>query len=266
MALGLSTVDSSQPWLQTGHPAAAALAAAWNAGQPVAEALNQQPGAPVRFVPQSALPQGRPYEAFIFETRCVPTRDNLHDLFNGLCWMQFPQAKLKLNALQAAEIGADGVGGQRGPVRDAITLFDENAALLQAPDLLWDALAARQWQRAFGELRPLWQASSLVIFGHALLEKLVQPYKSITAHVWRIHPPDPGLTALDTWLANDLRREKLAAKPFIPLPVLGVPGWWPPNEHPSFYDDASVFRPEAHRPRSRPALKPNNRSDCRNCA
>jgi Protein of unknown function (DUF3025) len=24
--------------------------------------------------------------------------------------------------------------------------------------------------------------------------------------------------------------------------VLGVPGWWSPNEEPSFYDDTHVFR------------------------
>ena len=32
-----------------------------------------------------------------------------------------------------------------------------------------------------------------------------------------------------------------------PLPLLGVPGWWPANADPAFYDDASVFR---SRPRS----------------
>ena len=34
-----------------------------------------------------------------------------------------------------------------------------------------------------------------------------------------------------------------AAKPFLPLPVLGIPGWWPANEDPTFYADMSVFRP-----------------------
>jgi hypothetical protein len=24
--------------------------------------------------------------------------------------------------------------------------------------------------------------------------------------------------------------------------VLGIPGWWPENEVPAFYEDASVFR------------------------
>jgi len=48
---------------------------------------------------------------------------------------------------------------------------------------------------------------------------------------------------IDAWLAQDLVAEKLATKPFSPLPVLGVPGWWPANAAPGFYDDAQVFRP-----------------------
>ena len=35
----------------------------------------------------------------------------------------------------------------------------------------------------------------------------------------------------------------LAQKPFCPLPVLGVPGWWAQNLNFSFYDDPQVFRP-----------------------
>ena len=49
--------------------------------------------------------------------------------------------------------------------------------------------------------------------------------------------------ALDAWMATDLGADKLAAKPFLPLPVLGVPGWWAPNEAPDFYEDVGVFRP-----------------------
>ena len=29
----------------------------------------------------------------------------------------------------------------------------------------------------------------------------------------------------------------------VPLPVLGIPGWWPANEDPDFYVDNRVFRP-----------------------
>ncbi len=207
------------------------------------EALNRDPAAPRHFVPQSALPAGEAYEQYIFESGTVPTRDNLHDFFNGLCWLRFPLTKKKLNQLQAAEIAAAGVVPLRGPVRDALTVFDENAAFLSAPQPLWDALTARDWRRLFIDLRPLWQQAQLVLFGHALLEKLVYPRKPVTAHIYRAQPAMNSIAKLDAWVAQDLGADKLAGKPFAPLPVLGVPGWWPENENFSFYDDSFVFRP-----------------------
>ena len=258
LAATVAALDWRQPWLAPWRTDAAGLLAQLEAGQSVAgalnslnasDALNTQGGsfdgtpwrAPVRFVAQSELPAGQAYEHFIFETRQVPTRDNLHDLFNGLCWLQFPHTKRRLNALQAAQIAVGGVLPTRGPVRDALTVFDENAALLMAPQPIWDALLARQWQRLFVELRPLWREAQLVLFGHALLEKLANPRKSITAHVYLGMPESPG--SLDRWVASDLCAAKLAGKPFAPLQVLGVPGWWADNENFSFYDDSDIFRP-----------------------
>ena len=187
-------------------------------------------------------------------TRRVPTRDNLHDFFNGLVWLHFPQTKRRLNELQAGAIAADGVRAVRGPLRDALTVFDENGALLQAPDVLWNALRARDWLRLFIDLRPLWSEARLVLFGHALMEKLVTPRKPMVAHVYRVPKAidliaKEALSGLDTWLAQAVHPAAWAAKPFTPLPVLGVPGWWPANEVPAFYDDALVFRP----PRAVPA-------------
>lgn len=200
----------------------------------------------VKFVPQSALPEGQAYEDFIFKTAQVPTRDGLHDFFNGLCWQRFPLAKRRLNQLQAAEINTQGVRATRGPVRDALTLFDENVVLMHAPDAVWAALQARDWLKLFVDLRAQWQHVHLVLFGHALLEKLVTPYKSITGHVYRVanevNPHDE--VALDAWLVQDLQPAKLATKPYEPLPVLGVPNWWPDNAERAYYEDTNVFRPK----------------------
>ncbi|TNF53836.1 MAG: DUF3025 domain-containing protein, partial [Burkholderiales bacterium] len=122
-----------------------AVRTACEQGVPLPQALTQRigPGGP-RFVPQAELPEGMAYERFIFEKGAVPTREGLHDFFNGLVWMRFPATKRLLNRWQAAEIAKSGVGDVRGPVRDAITLFDENAVLLQAPDAVWPALLARE--------------------------------------------------------------------------------------------------------------------------
>jgi hypothetical protein len=226
------------PWREPGQFMLEQLVA----GLPLHDALNQDLRAPVRFVAASALPAGEPYERFIFETGTCPTRDNLHDFFNGLCWLRMPASKRLLNALHAAQIEDGATGAQRGPVRDAITVFDENGALLDAPAPIWEALLAREWRRLFVDLRPLWDEARLVVFGHALLEKLGQPRKDLTAHVWAAPAAGASLTTLDRWLAGELTAERLAAKPFTPLPVLGVPGWWPENQSDSFYDDPLVFR------------------------
>jgi hypothetical protein len=206
--------------------------------------LTLSSGVAVEFVPQSDLLADIAYEAFIFSHKRIPTRDNLHDFFNGLCWLRFPQAKSRLNFLQAQAIASQGVSAARGSLRDALTLFDENVLLLQASDDLWHALQVRDWKKLFGELRDEWQSAHIVIFGHALLEKLVRPYKSITAHVFRIASDVDAKDdqALDAWVANNLQPDYLATKPYLPLPVLGIPGWWPENEDLSFYSDTQVFR------------------------
>ena len=224
----------------------------------VAQALNAQPACPVHFVSQAQLPDGEAYETFIRRTGQVPTRDNLHDFFNGLVWLGFPLSKSRLNQLQATEIARQGVGAVRGPVRDAITVFDENGALLLAPEPLWQALLCRDWQGLFITHRGLWAQARLVVFGHALMEQLVLPRKNITAHVLveQFAPECTEWGAVDAWpegcgcppgldaaLAARLDADSLARKPFTPLPVLGVPGWWPDNACPHFYADASVFRP-----------------------
>lgn len=249
-----SLVDWSSPWLLPFADDGAEVGLACEEEIALPEALTHRvlsrfdPGGfTPYFVPQSELPAGTAYEQFIFDTDTVPTREGLHDFFNGLVWMRFPATKRLLNRLQAAEIQKAGVGQVRGPVRDAITLFDENAVLLQAPDPIWDALIARDWTRLFVDLRPLWAQARLVLFGHALLEKLVVPYKSITAHVLREPVPlalGADLAAWDRWLAERLSADVLGTKPFTPLPVLGVPGWCPANEDPAYYADAGVFRPK----------------------
>lgn len=216
-----------------GASAAAALTAA---AHPPAGALP-------RFVTAGELPHGEPYEAFIARTGSVPTRDNLHDFFNGLVWLRFPLAKRRINELQSAQIARHGVGPARGSVRDALTLFDENGALLEAPPPLWEALLARDWRRLFVDLRPLWAQARVLVFGHALLEKLARPRKELTAHVWCAPCSMDTMAGLDGWLAGQLTAARLEAKPFTPLPLLGLPGWTPENENFSLYDDSLVFRP-----------------------
>ena len=251
LACGL---DRPEPWLAPYRSAAQPVMPAVLQGSDVADALNRalaqrpitHPAGRLQFVPQDELPEGQAYEAYIARTARVPTRNNLHDLLNGLVWLVQPALKCRLNALQAREIARDGVQGRRGPLRDALTVFDENGALLRGPTELTAALAARDWRRLFIDLRAQWAQAELTVVGHALLEKLVHPYKAITAHVLVL----PAAAGID----DILQPEHLGGKPFLPLPVLGVPQWWPANAQPAFYDDPQVFRPRRERETARPVI------------
>ena len=245
MAHGLEAIDWAAPWLAYLLPKGQQAAQRVEAGLSCADALNAvlAPGTGlVRFVPQSDLPAGVAYESYIFSSNCCPTREGFHDFFNGLAWLHFPQTKRRLNHLHVAQIAESGIQPVRGPARDALTVFDENAAFFQGPDALWNALAAKDWHTLFVTLRPLWQDVQLVLFGHALLEKLVYPRKPITAHVFRAQAATNSIADIDAWVAAQLSVEMLASKPFAHLPVLGVPGWWPENTDPAFYAGVSVFR------------------------
>ena len=263
----LAGIDWSRPWYASVRAAASrvladgpdsdrSIIAALNA-QAAAQQLCNQRGLPLTFVAQGALPEGAAYEAFIDATGAVPTRDNLHDFFNALVWLSFPCIKRRLNALQAAQIALAGVGKSRGAARDGATIFDENAALLVVRDAppgraLAEALRGHDWRAAFVARRASFGPDAEVcLFGHALMEKLVAPYKAITAHT-RVVLADDAFFALSdaarrTWIdqrvAQDLAANGLSTADFTPLPVLGVPGWWQGQDD-AFYGDATVFRPK----------------------
>lgn len=237
----------------------------------VAEYLNQliPQGFPKQFVPQVTLPTGMAYEAFIYQQHRIPTRDGLHDFFNGLCWQHFPKIKLHFNHLHQVQIERLGIE-KRGTVRDRITIIDENGFLIACPDALWEALRQKAWIRAFVELRELWQESKVMVFGHALLEKLVFPYKAITAHAIRVpfsvlagattvtldesysgetlNTPQvfstEEIARIDSYLSEFLSEEVLATatKPYIPVQVFGIPGWSAEVQDLNFYQDSQVFR------------------------
>jgi hypothetical protein len=261
----LPQVDWSRPWFDAVRPAAQAIDPADIIGTFSARAaalgLVNHAGLPVRFVPQAALPDGTAYEEHIGATGCVPTRDNLHDFFNGLVWLSFPLVKRELNALQAAQIARDGIRPARGPARDAATLFDENAALLVVPDTpqghaLAEALRHHRWREAFVERAGAFGSGAQVwLFGHALMEKLMAPYKAITAHTMILAAPagyftlprDGQAAWIDAHVADRLRTAGLRKADFTPLPVLGIPGWWAAQDD-AFYGDTTVFRPKRNAP------------------
>lgn len=218
------TADWGAPWYAPYREIAAPVLARLAAGLPVHAALGHD-----RFEPAGPLATG--YEQHVAATGRVPTRDNAHDLFNGLVWLRCPDFKAALNRAHIAAPPAP--PGRRGPLRDALTLLDESGLLLAAPPPLVEALRARDWTALFLTHRALWAQAQLRVVGHALLEKLLAPRKPLCARVL---------------LVDDLQAPRLPAllvpADLLPLPVLGIPGWWPANAEAGFYADHLVFRPK----------------------
>lgn len=221
-------------------------------------------GQPLRFVAQEALPEGMAYESFIADTGNVPTRDNLHDLFNGSIWLTFPKSKALLNRYQAQEIDRAGISGRRGRIRDTITVFDENGAVLvTSVPAIGEALASFDWQHCLVQPRDSWDnpfvpadsaSAAVYIVGHALLEQLVEPRKPLCAHTLIINV-DPSFFSLSAperlayldelllqRLSTLLADETVTPRALSPLPILGVPHYWSDNADPEFYNDSYVFR------------------------
>ncbi len=259
-------IDWQQPWMAPLLPLAdiATKSSDWlhifNEASASLNICNHR-GLPIKFVPQANLPPECPYETFISETGSVPTRQNLHDFLNALMWLSYPKVKARLNELQAAEILKASIATKinhqvtkhaRGRLRDAATIFDENAALMiVADESQIEALREHRWHQVFVQNRTTFGHTwDVNLFGHALMEKLVTPYKSITAHAFIVRvdktfftqSQEQRMRLLDHQVSRNLS-DNLSTADFTPLPVLGVPGWWP-HQIDEFYNDASVFRPK----------------------
>jgi len=270
--VSLDDIDWQRPWLAPFRETGQALirSSDWlQAANQIARAndLKTTSGCSLVFVPQHSLPADLAYEAHINATGQVPTRDNLHDFFNALIWLHFPQIKKTLNALHAvtaliasstADVGNAVSLGTRGSARDAATLFDENAAIFICSDAhLVDALRQHQWSSLLQRSpEDFFSKVSVLLFGHALMEKLVQPYKAITAHVWIALVEPAWFAFCDKQRVEAIDRSVAAAistgfssRDFAHLPVLGVPGWWP-EQSDDFYDDPFVFRSLRHTPKN----------------
>ncbi|MGH8617351.1 MAG: DUF3025 domain-containing protein [Burkholderiales bacterium] len=245
------------PMLADLAPFAAALPAdRW----PVCAELNTAfaARAGVRFVPPTD--DGLDYEARVAARSEVATREgNWHDLFNALMWAAFPRAKRALSRRHAAGRGQEARAGTRGAARDAATVLDESGVIFAcANPALATLLRGFQWQELFVAQRAaVLREVRCLLFGHALAEKALTPYVGMTGHAVILDMPAAVLAsapaalgiALDECLAAWLADPVVLASPrdLQPLPVLGVPGWWPANADPAFYDNPEYFRPGRRR-------------------
>ncbi len=217
-------------------------------------------GMPLRFVAPAtrATALADKYEPRIYLRGEVQLRPcDWHDVFNALVWLTFPRAKAALNARHYHALlrqQADGARN-RGPVQDALTLFDEGGVIVVTTDAtLSGLLATHAWKDLFWRRRgDVSERMRFYLFGHGLYAKMLQPFAGVTGRgiVCEVPAEFFGLPfayqtdELDARLAariNDPARW-IETRELAPVPLLGIPGWSPDNEHAHYYDNTAYFRP-----------------------
>jgi hypothetical protein len=229
---------------------------------PSATELNRQLAdrLPVRFIDDDEFNKLGCYYEQAVARGLVPTRPaNWHDFFGALIWYLFPRTKALLNRLHMADIAAHGAR-QRTPRRDRVTHFDECGLVLAVTggEEITALLREHDWQGLFLHHRARWGRDwQPFVFGHALYEQALAPFVGLTGKcvVLEMEPaffalaPADRQARLDIRLAERLEQDALfdRPRPLLPLPLLGIPGWWPANEDPGFYQNRDYFRPRRNR-------------------
>jgi hypothetical protein len=191
------------------------------------------------------------YETRIAVNHELITTNNWHDLFNACVWLTFPRTKRAISELHVS-LGA-GINNCRPRRRDVLTLFDESGIILLCEERMCAELEQlnmqHQWSALFVDRRALWKAEiKPILFGHGALEQLATDWhRGLTVKSqWLALSAKTALDEVDQLMAERLMQHHMLREDErrIPLPLLGIPGWFAENENPDCYTDASIFRPK----------------------
>ena len=184
----------------------------------------------------------------------VTRPDNWHDFFNALVWLRFPRTKAALNAAHLRCMREHRGAAGRGPIRDALTQFDESGIVVASADAaLLDLLTERRWKELFWVRRSAVLANMrFLVFGHGLYDALRAPFYCMCGRVamFTVDRAMIGESAVALCEALDPLLAGRFAADFYPrprallaLPLLGIPGMTDDNLAEAYYDDQQQFRP-----------------------
>ena len=192
------------------------------------------------------------YEPRVFLKQELQTRtQNWHDFFNAMIWLKFPHSKQALNRRHYESACQREAGSNRSALENRLTQFDEcGAVIVTSSEKPLQLIRNHQWQELFVKQASLFKEDiRCIVFGHAIFEKALKPYIGMTCHCLML--ADPGLLAelkdghnegLDHTIANYwLRQSEIKPDRLQPLPLLGIPGYWPQQDE-AFYANKDYFR------------------------
>lgn len=201
-----------------------------------------------RFVAQddALLDDGLHYETRIAAGRIATRPENWHDLFNAAVWCRYPSLKLAFNARQCAHIAKMGPR-ERNRAQYALTQFDEAGVVVRVRDAsLLEAWDRHDWRALFFERADAWRDGDIAILavvGHALLEMALVPELFMVGKCLAVLGDRDAAACIERVVAAIRAGEALDDPLELrPLPLAGIPGWYP-GQDAAFYAAAECFQP-----------------------
>ena len=194
------------------------------------------------------------YDAIVFKEKKIPIRkDVLHDYFNALTWLAFPNSKKKLNKKNFTLLEHNYLSGNKNRPRniDLTTLLDESGIIILTNNsFLASLIRQKKWKTVFWDNRDTVKKSfRFFLFGHSLFEKIMNEYIGTTARaliIFNESLPFEKITVsnVDQILSDYIDQEFFFKnlEKTVAIPLFAIPGWSNHNEKKEFYQENEYLR------------------------
>jgi hypothetical protein len=194
------------------------------------------------------------YDALVFNEKKIPIRKNIvHDYFNAITWLAFPNAKKKLNKKNFIFLENNYLNGNKNRPRniDLTTLLDESGIIVVTKNsYLASLMEKKKWKTVFWDNRDIVKKSfRFFLFGHSLFEKLMNKYIGTAARALIISDESLLLDKItinnvDQMLSDYIDRDSFFKnlEKSISIPLFAIPGWSNLNEKEEFYQGNEYLR------------------------
>jgi len=194
------------------------------------------------------------YDALVFKEKKIPIRKEVvHDYFNALTWLAFPNSKKKLNKKNFTLLEQNYLNGNKNRPRniDLTTLLDESGIIILTKNsYLASLIRQKKWKTVFWDNRNMVKESfRFFLFGHSLFEKIMNEYIGTAARALIISNDNFSLDKitisnvdkiLSQYIDNDFFFKNLEKT--VSVPLFAIPGWSNLNEKQEFYQGNEYLR------------------------
>lgn len=194
------------------------------------------------------------YDALVFKEKKIPIRNNIvHDYFNALTWLAFPNSKTKLNKKNFTLLEKNYLNGNKNRPRniDLTTLLDESGIIILTKNsYLASLIRQKKWKTVFWDSRDIVKKSfKFFLFGHSLFEKIMNKYIGTAARALIFFNENLTLDKITISDVDQILSDCIDKDSFfknlektVSIPLFAIPEWSSLNKKEEFYKGNEYLR------------------------